>query len=217
MYGATEATARLSYLSPSLARSKMGSIGRGIPGVRLEVRGPDGSPVLPGEIGEIVAQGENIMKGYYRDAEATAQALREGWLYTGDLATVDEEGFIYIVGRSKNIIKSGGFRISPLEIEDFIITLPDVQGCVVIGLPDDLMGEAVVAVIQADATDRDTLAAGILRACMQKFPSHKVPRIIEFVDEFPLNSSQKVDRDQLTLMVQDRKERKESISSPSRD
>ncbi|MDD1673745.1 MAG: acyl--CoA ligase [Methanomicrobiales archaeon] len=204
MYGATEATARLSYLPPDLARQKIGSIGKGIPGVTLQVVNQEGVPVQPGEVGEITAQGENIMKGYYKDPEGTAQTIRQGILYTGDLATVDEDGFIFIVGRSKNIIKSGGYRISPLEIEDFIISLPDVQGCVVLGLPDEIMGEAVVAVIQTESYNKSSLAEGIKRTCSKQFPSYKIPQIIEFVSEYPLNSSQKIDRNRLREILLER-------------
>ena len=147
MYGATEATARLSYLPPELVLTKMGSIGKGIPGVTLTVLDENGLPVEPGKTGEIAARGDNIMKGYYQDPEGTAAVLKNGWLYTGDLATIDDEGFIFVVGRSKNIIKSGGYRISPNEIENEILSCEKFKGCVVFGIPDEIMGEAVVAVI----------------------------------------------------------------------
>ncbi len=205
MYGATEATARLSYLPPHLVKEKMGSIGKGIPGVKLEVLGPNGDPVKPGEVGEITAMGDNIMKGYYNDPEATAAAIRDGRYYTGDLATVDEDGYIYVVGRSKNIIKSGGYRISPNEIEDLILSLEDVSGCVVVGVPDDVMGEAVIAVVQPTGGGREDLTAKIISLCNTTLPSYKVPRGIEFIDEFPLNSSNKVDRNRLKAMIMDRR------------
>jgi long-chain acyl-CoA synthetase len=194
MYGATEATARLSYLPPELLCTKMGSIGKGIPGVTLCVINKDMQPVQPSETGEIVAKGDNIMKGYYHDPEGTGEVLRNGWLYTGDLATVDDDGFIYIVGRSKNIIKSGGYRISPNEIENEILTLEKFRGCVVFGIPDETMGEAVVAVIQATGTfNENDLRREVLAHCYQKLPSYKVPKKIFFIDEFPLNSSNKMD------------------------
>ena len=139
MYGATEATARLSYLPPDKVITKLGSIGRGIPGVVLEVLNESGTKVKPGEIGEITASGDNIMKGYYGDPGGTAEVIKHGKLFTGDLATVDEEDYIFIHGRVKNIIKSGGYRISPNEIEEFICTLDGIDGCVVLGLPDEIM------------------------------------------------------------------------------
>ena len=194
MYGATEATARLSYLPPELVTIKMGSIGKGIPGVTLAVLNHTMTGVKPSEIGEIVAKGDNIMKGYYNDPEGTEAVLKNGWLYTGDLATVDDDGFIYVVGRSKNIIKSGGYRISPNEIENEILSLEKFNGCVVFGIPDEIMGEAVVAVIQAPNTgDQPHLYREIVAHCNKRLPSYKVPKKIFFIDEFPLNSSNKVD------------------------
>lgn len=205
MYGATEATARLSYLPSRLVEEKMGSIGKGIPGVTLEVLDPNGLPIKPGEIGEITAMGDNIMKGYYNDPEGTAVAVRGGRYYTGDLATIDEDGYIYVVGRSKNIIKSGGYRISPNEIEDLILSLEEVSGCVVVGVPDDVMGEAVIAVVQSGGAERENVSAKIMSLCSTTLPSYKVPMGIEFVDEYPLNSSNKVDRSRLKAMVMDRR------------
>ena len=194
MYGATEATARLSYLPPELVNTKMGSIGKGIPGVTLAVLNHNMQAVKPSEIGEIVAKGDNIMKGYYNDPEGTEAVLKNGWLYTGDLATVDDDGFIYVVGRSKNIIKSGGYRISPNEIENEILSFEKFSGCVVFGIPDEIMGEAVVAVIQApDTVDQHNLYKEIITHCNKKLPSYKVPKKIFFIDEFPLNSSNKLD------------------------
>ena len=194
MYGATEATARLSYLPPELVNTKMGSIGKGIPGVTLAVLDKDGQAVKTSEIGEIAAKGDNIMKGYYNDPEGTAAVLKNGWLYTGDLATIDDEGFIYVVGRSKNIINSGGYRISPNEIENEILSFEKFKGCVVFGMPDEIMGEAIVAVIQAPNTaDHSNLLLELLTHCNKRLPSYKVPKKIYFVDEFPLNSSNKID------------------------
>ena len=205
MYGATEATARLSYLPPNLVITKLGSIGKGIPGVTLEVINRDGRPVQPGEIGEITARGDNIMKGYYGDPEGTRNVIKNGWLYTGDLATVDDEGYIYIVGRAKNIIKSGGYRISPNEIEEFICSLDGVNGCVVLGLPDDIMGEAVVAVVQPNDAAESSLREEILAQCTQHLPSYKVPRAVYFVREFPLNASNKVDRQALVAEIEEKR------------
>ena len=194
MYGATEATARLSYLPPEFLTTKMGSIGKGIPGVTLAVLNEQGLPVKPSEIGEITAQGDNIMKGYYHDPEGTAAVLKNGRLYTGDLATVDDDGFIYVVGRSKNVIKSGGFRISPHEIEKEILSFEKVKGCVVMGVPHEIMGEAIVAgILVSDTADVHDLRREILTHCNQRLPSYKVPKKIIILDEFPLNSSNKVD------------------------
>jgi acyl-CoA synthetase (AMP-forming)/AMP-acid ligase II len=204
MYGATEATARMSYLPPDRVLKKLGSLGRGIPGVTLDVINDLGMPVRPGEIGEIVASGNNIMKGYYGDPEGTTEVLDNGRLHTGDLATIDDEGYIFIQGRAKNIIKSGGYRISPNEIEDFICALEDITGCMVLGLPDETMGEAVVAVIQYEGHEPITEIRKIIeKRCRQQLPSYKIPQRLFFVRDFPLNASDKVDKPALSISIQD--------------
>src|SRR5574341_1245704 len=135
MYGQTEATARLTYLEPADLRRKPGSIGKAIPGVEIKImRDPD-SPAEIGQEGEIVARGENIMLGYWNDAEATQSALKNGWLHTGDIATMDDEGYLFIVGRNSDMIKSGAHRISPKEIEEAILELREVFEVSVVGIP----------------------------------------------------------------------------------
>lgn len=193
MYGQTEATARLSYLPPDLLESKLGSIGRGIPGVTLKVIKKDGTLALPGEIGEIIAEGDNIMQGYWNDPEGTKKVLKSGNLFTEDLGTIDEEGFIYLVDREKNIIKSGGYRVSSKEIEDILFEIPEVVEAAVIGVPDDILGEAIKAfvVIVKDSNkliDKDY----IVNYCRKKLPSYKIPRYLEFIQELPKSSSNKV-------------------------
>ncbi|MHA1376879.1 MAG: AMP-binding protein [Candidatus Helarchaeota archaeon] len=193
MYGQTEATARLSYLPPNLLKEKLGSIGKGIPGVTLRVLKKDGSSISPGEIGEIVAEGGNIMQGYWNDPDGTKKALKDGRLYTGDLATIDEDGFIFLVDREKNIIKSGGYRVSPKEIEDTIFQIPEVIEAAVIGVPDDLLGEAVKAFIVTVKDSKNRIDKDyIIRHCKKKLPSFKIPRYIEFVKSIPKSSSNKV-------------------------
>lgn len=195
MYGATEATARMSYLSPELVVEKMGSIGRGIPGVTLTVVGEGGREVRPGEVGEIMARGDNIMVGYYHDPEGTAAVLKDGRYLTGDLATVDEDGFIYVVGRCRDIIKSAGYRISPYEIENMVCEIDGIAACAVVGLPDEIMGEAVVAVVQpSEGTDADRLSQAVTSECRRRLPSYMVPKRILIRDHLPVNSSNKTDK-----------------------
>ena len=149
MYGQTEATARLSYLPPDRLGDKLGSIGTGLPSTRLEVLKPDDTPVSPGsdEVGEIVASGDNITLGYWKDGKETARYFRRGKLYTGDLARVDAEGFIFIVERDREMIKSGGNRVSAKEVEDVIAEIPTVVEVAVVGVPHDLLGEAIKAFV----------------------------------------------------------------------
>ncbi len=192
MYGQTEATSRLSYLPPHLISKKMNSIGKGISGTELLVLDSEGKPVKPGEIGEIVAGGGNIMKGYFNDLVETEKVIKQGYLYTGDLAKVDDEGYIYIVSREKNIIKSAGNRISPKEIEDVILQIPEVVECAVIGVYDDILGEAVKAFVVLLENKSSIDIKYILDFCKKQLPSYKTPRYIEFLKTIPKNSSGKV-------------------------
>ena len=192
MYGQTEATARLSYLSPHLINEKMNSIGHGIKGTELLVLNSEGKRVKPGETGEIVAKGGNIMKGYFNDKGETNKVLKQGCLYTGDLAKVDDEGYIYIVSREKNIIKSGGIRISPKEIEDIILQIPEIVECAVIGVEDDILGEAVKAFVVLIENNDHIDFKYILDFCRKQLPPYKNPRYIEFLKELPKNSSGKI-------------------------
>ncbi|WP_372445243.1 class I adenylate-forming enzyme family protein [Clostridium estertheticum] len=132
------------------------------------------------------------MKGYFNDKQATDKVLIKGNLYTGDVAKVDDEGFIYIVAREKNIIKSGGIRISPKEIEDIILQIPEVVECVVIGVLDDILGEAVKAFVVLVADKPFVDFKYILDFCKKQLPPYKRPRYIEFLSTLPKNSSGKV-------------------------
>lgn len=192
MYGQTEATARLSYLPPDLICKKMNSIGKGISGTELMVLNSEGKSVNSGETGEVVARGGNIMKGYFNDKEETDKVLKNGDLYTGDLATVDDDGYIYIVAREKNIIKSGGIRISPKEIEDIILKIPEIVECAVVGVNDDILGEAVKAYIVLAKNKSSIDQKYIVDFCRTQLPSYKTPRYIEFLNTLPKNSSGKV-------------------------
>lgn len=214
MYGATEATSRLSYLPPHLIKEKLGSIGKGISGVRLEVVDSFGNLIKPGDIGEIIAIGENIMQGYLNDIEETRKKIKNGRLYTGDLATIDEDGYIYIVGRANNLIKSAGYRITPNEIQDIVNSVDGVSSCAVIGVSDEIMGEAVTAIVHPSSTPSDELKDTILSKCNKSLPSYKVPKHIVFMDSFPLNSSNKIDIIKLKKIVEaDILENKVSIKS----
>lgn len=189
MYGQTEATARLSYLPPNEIRRRRGSIGRGIPGVTLRVLDSTDREVAPGEVGEVVASGPSITKGYWMDPDASDEKYRGGLLRTGDLATVDDEGFLYIVDRLSDFIKSWGFRISSQEIEQAALQIPGVVAAAAVGIPDEAAGEAIALFVVGDSespTESDVL--GTLRGSLAK---HMVPRWIWFVAELPLNANGK--------------------------
>ena len=197
MYGQTEATARLSTLMPEELDTKPGSIGRGIPGVTLQVLDQAGQPVQPGETGEIVAQGDNVMVGYWNDPHQTENVLRPEGLWTGDLARVDEDGYIYIEGRRSDVIKSGAYRINPKEIEEVILELAGVAEVAVVGLPDELWGESPTAYVVPSPTGDTPSQRDILDHCRRHLPRYKVIHDTRFVDSLPKTSSGKVKRTEL--------------------
>ena len=192
MYGQTEATARLSYLPPDELKKKLGSIGRGIPGIELKVVNENGDLVKPGEDGEIIAKGSNIMTGYYKDEETTKQTIKNGWLHTGDIATVDEDGYIYIQSRQKEIIKVRGIRISPKEIEEVIVTYPGVIDCSIIAESDDITGESLKAVVFINDADRDDFSEEVIKQhCAEQLASHKIPQKVVFETKLAFNAAGK--------------------------
>ena len=197
MYGQTEATARLSYLPPEFLDTKLGSIGKGIPGVTLRVVNDSGIEVLPGEVGEIVAEGESIAMGYWDLPAESATPFRDGKLYTGDLATVDEDGFIYIVDRAKDFLKCGGRRVSCREIEEQVLAFEDVLEAAVIGVPDDVLGEAVKAFVVPRATKFNGLVERLEVFCKCQMHPHLVPKEIVVLRTLPKNSSGKILRQNL--------------------
>lgn len=151
-----------------------------------------GKDIAAGDTGEIVAKGDNIMLGYLHDKAATDHALRDGWLYTGDLATVDTDGFIYLTARKKEIIKVGGKRVSPKEIEEVIVSIPEVVDCTIEAVDDDLLGEAIKATLVVASLKENTLTAeGVQRYCAGKLASFKVPQFVEFIDKVEVNSAGK--------------------------
>jgi len=192
MYGQTEATARLSYLPPELYEAKKGSMGKGIPGVELKVVNEKGEPIKPGETGEVIARGDNIMLGYFGDEEGTRSVIRNGWLYTGDLGTVDEDRYIYLTARKKEIIKVGGKRISPKEIEAVILEIPEVVDCTVEGVDDEIQGEALKAtiVIRTD-NGKEQMLERIKRHCTKHLALYKVPQIFELKEQLVISATGK--------------------------
>lgn len=193
MYGQTEASARLAYLPPEKLVDKLGSIGVPVPGVRIEIHGPDDRELEPHVPGELRAQGQNIMHGYWNDPETTQQVLRNGWLHTGDIAYRDEDGYLYIVGRATDMIKTGAHRISPKEIEEVVLELDGVAETVAIGVPDPMLGQAIkLIVVPKPGAELDM--KGIQRHCRQNLASYKIPKFIEFSDSLPRTASGKVQR-----------------------
>ncbi len=192
MYGQTEATARLSWLPPEVYDRRKGSMGKGIPGVDLRVVDEHSEQIKPGETGEVIARGDNIMMGYFADEEGTRNAIRNGWLYTGDLGTVDEDGYIYLTARSKEIIKVRGKRISPKEIEAVILALPEVIDCTIEGVEDEIEGEMLKAVVTVRKDSISMLTRDrLIQHCSQHLALFKVPQVYEFKDDLTISATGK--------------------------
>ena len=170
---------------------RLGSCGKGLPELDVRVLDEDGRDAKPGEIGELTVKGDTVMKGYWKMPEATAETLRDGRLHTGDLATVDEEGFIYIVDRKKDMIISGGLNIYPREIEDVLFAHPAILEAAVIGVPDDEWGESVKALV-ALKPGAECSESELIEHCKSNLGSYKKPKSVEFVDTLPRNPSGKV-------------------------
>lgn len=191
MYGATEASARLSYLDPAALQQKYGSIGKAIPNVELYVADEHGKKVAQGEQGEIVARGANIMQGYWKDADETALVLKNGLYFTGDLGREDEDGFIFVVGRSKDMVKVGANRISAKEIEEAIIAHENVVEVAIVGVPDEILGEAMDACLVLKE-EHEAWEKEILAFTKTKLPPFKVPSYFTLFESLPKNSSGKI-------------------------
>ncbi len=191
MYGATEASARLSYLPPDMLRQKMGSIGHPIPNVEMKILKPDGSEASVGDEGEIAARGSNLMSGYWKNEAETKQALKNGWYHTGDLGRMDEDGYFYVTGRIKDMIKTGIHKVSPKEIEEVLSRHKHVFEVAVIAIPDETLGEAIKAyIVLKDETHLEPLE--ITEHCEQYLPAYKIPQEITFMRGLPKNESGKI-------------------------
>jgi acyl-CoA synthetase (AMP-forming)/AMP-acid ligase II len=196
MYGQTEATARLTYLPPADLRRKSGSVGVAIPGVQIEVRREDGQRAAVDEVGEVWARGPNIMIGYWRDADATGAVLRDGWLKTGDMGSLDADGYLYLKGRRSDIIKVGANRIHPREVEEAIAEIPGVQEAAAVGVDDEMLGQ-VIKVFVVPTQQAALTAMQVQAHCRARLASYKVPKFVEFVDSLPKTASGKVRRAEL--------------------
>lgn len=200
MYGQTEASARLTYLPSEMLERKTGSIGVPIPGVKIEVRNKENKKVDAGIVGEICATGKNIMRGYWHDLEQTEKIIKNGWLHTGDLAHMDSEGYLYIDGRSSDMIKVGGNRISPKEVEEVIQELKEIQEVAVVGITDETLGETIKAFIVVNPK-MNLDKSKVQRHCKMNLATYKIPKKINFVDELPKTASGKI---QKFILMQDK-------------
>ena len=191
-YGLSEASP-VTHSNPVLGLIKKGSIGMPFPGVDAKVVDEEGKELPPGEVGELAVKGPNVMKGYWNRPEETQKTLKDGWLFTGDLAKMDEDGYFYIVDRKKDMIIAGGYNIYPREVEEVLYQHEAVQEAAVVGVPDPYRGETVAAFLvlkpeyQGKVSEKD-----IERFCRQNLAAYKVPRIIQFRESLPKSSVGKI-------------------------
>ncbi len=189
-YGPTEASPVVSCNRTRESR-KTGSVGPPLPGLHVQIRDEEGREVKVGEIGEICAFGPTIMRGYWNDAEKTAAAIRDGWLYTGDLGHVDADGYIYIVDRKTDMIIVGGLNVYPREVEDVIRLLRQVRDVAVVGSTSKLRGETVAAFVELH--ERESLdQRQIIEHCSEYLARYKVPRSVRFLQELPRSATGKI-------------------------
>lgn len=202
-FGMTETTGIVAVLGPedhylegdkkTVERKilRLSGIGRSIPEGEVRIVDDNDNDLPTGEVGEIVARSPKVMKGYWRNEKATAETMRGGWLHTGDLASMDEHGYMYLSGRKKDMIIRGGENIYPVEIESVLHKHPKVEEAAVIGIPDDYWGEVVKALLVLKPGERAT-EEEIIEYCRDRLASYKKPSIVEFRDSLPKNVMQKV-------------------------
>jgi len=203
-YGLTETSPTVSITRPSDPPPKRErTVGRPLEGVELQVLGDDGEPLPPESVGELAVRGFNVMQGYYRQPGETAASFTgDGAFRTGDLAMVDEEGYLHIVGRKSDVIIRGGYNVHPREVEDHLRSHPAVLEAVVLGVPDEVMGELVCACVRPV---EGALITGeeLQEYCASDLTDFKVPDLVRFFDVFPMTSAGKVRRVELARKVRE--------------
>jgi acyl-CoA synthetase (AMP-forming)/AMP-acid ligase II len=193
IYGSTEAGNFVTVTTRAEETARPGSVGRPLIGFRAAVVGPDDRPLGPGEPGELALRGTSVMSEYWRLPEATDEALRHGWLHTGDVMRMDDDGYLYLLDRLKDMVKPGGENVYSIEVEQVLRLHPAVSDCAVIGVPDERWGEGVKAVIVAPGgVDVTALDAW----CLERLAAYKRPRWYQLVDALPGNGA-KVDKKRL--------------------
>ena len=189
-YGLSETSPVASFNHPD-RDPKPGSIGTPIWGVEMRCVGADGREAPAGELGEIVIRGHNVMKGYYKRPDANAEAIKDGWFYTGDVAYKDEEGYFFIKDRVKDMIIRGGFNVYPREIEEVLYGHPAIAEAAVIGIHDQALGEEIKAVV-AFKPGQNAAAQEIIDYCRERLAAYKYPRSVEIRDTLPKTATGKI-------------------------
>lgn len=197
-YGLTESGA-MACVNPPDER-KLGSVGRPYPGYEVAIMDEEGGRLAPGEVGEVCIRSRGVMLGYWREPELTAETIRDGWLLTGDLGTLDEDGYLFIVDRKKDLIIRGGFNVYPRDVEDALLEHPAVEMAGVIGLPDPVRGEEVVAFVSV-RPGSEVGAEELIEFSKERLSAYKYPREVRIVPAIPLTPIGKVDRKALREMA----------------
>ena len=190
-WGMTETSPAGTMLDPADAIRKLGSAGKAMMHTSIRIVDDEGNDVAPGSIGELLIKGPNITPGYWNKPEATESAFTDGWLHTGDAARQDEEGFIYIVDRWKDMYISGGENVYPAEVENVLFQLPQIADAAIIGVPNERWGEVGMAIIVRKA-DQPLVEADVIQHCLGRLAKFKVPQSVAFVDVLPRNATGKV-------------------------
>src|SRR5690606_29914333 len=201
LYGQTENSPAASTLKDHLALDKIGSVGEALPQTEIRVVDEFGEPLPTGQVGEIVMRGPQVMKGYLKDEEETRRTIKNGWLYTGDLGRMDDDGLLYIVDRKKDMIIRGGENVYPVEVEEVLYQIPGLFEAAVVGVPHEVLGEVPKAYIVVKEGAALT-EADVISHCSSNLAKYKIPMEIEFLDELPRNASGKVLKHTLRSSVQ---------------
>ena len=189
-YGMSEGSPVVTFNQPEIGR-KVGSVGTPVWGVQVKLVNDNGEEVAVGEKGELLYKGHNVMKGYYKNTEATEETLRKGWLHSGDIAVQDEDGFYFIVDRTKDMIIRGGLNVYPREVEEVMMKHPAVSMAAVIGIPHLEMGEEIKAFIVLNEGKEITTEA-LMQYTKDNIAAYKYPRIIEITDTLPMSATGKI-------------------------
>ena len=193
-WGLTEAACHITC-PPIDGSGEFGSVGKTLPGWEMKIVADNGKELPPNQVGEVIVKGP-IMKGYYNNPQATAAAIRDGWLYTGDVGKVNENGYLFLLGRKKELIITKGQNIHPGDIEEVLHTHPKVAEAAVVGMPDEMRGEVVRAVISLK-NGESTTEQEIIRFCREYIADYKVPKQIIFMDSLPKTAAGKIRKEEL--------------------
>lgn len=194
-YGLTETTALVTTNPPG--KRKLGSVGPPVPGSEVRIVDDDGNDVGRGDEGEIICRSPMIMQGYWRSDDSTSDSIKDGWFYTGDIGRIDEDGYLWILDRKKDLIIRGGFNVYPRDVEDVLVQHPAVAVAGVVGKPDPVKGEEVVAFVQLDPGQQAPSPEELVEFAREKLGKYKYPREVRIVDNVPLTPVFKIDRKEL--------------------